>query len=151
MGRNGFLDFRRIDRFAEASVERNSIATPSVLKKVMNLSGGNQQKCLIAMWMGITPQIIIFDEPTRGVDIGARADIYQKLRDFAADGAGVIMISSDLPELIGMCDRILVIHHGRISGELDRADFSEERIMAFAAGIEYKPNSNGKENLVHYE
>ena len=145
-GRSGFLDGRRIDRFANEAVEQNSIATPSITKKLNNLSGGNQQKCLIAMWMGINPKVIIFDEPTRGVDVGARADIYQKLRDFAAAGAGVIMISSDLPELIGMCDRILVIHHGRISGEIDRSDFSEERIMAFSAGIEYRPTPNGKEN-----
>jgi ABC-type sugar transport system ATPase subunit len=144
--RSGFLDGRRIDRFANEAVEQNSIATPSITKKLMNLSGGNQQKCLIAMWMGINPQVIIFDEPTRGVDVGARAEIYQKLRDFAAAGTGVIMISSDLPELIGMCNRILVIHHGRISGEIDRPDFTEERIMALSAGIQYKPNSKGKEN-----
>ncbi len=85
---------------------------------MLNLSGGNQQKCLVAMWMGINPQVIIFDEPTRGVDVGARAEIYQKLREFAAAGVGIIMISSDLPELIGMCDRILVMHHGKIAGEV---------------------------------
>jgi ABC-type sugar transport system ATPase subunit len=145
-GRSGFLDGRRIDRFANEAVQQYLIATPSTAKKLTNLSGGNQQKCLIAMWMGIDPQVIIFDEPTRGVDVGARAEIYQKLRDFAAGGTGVIMISSDLPELIGMCDRILVIHNGRISGEIARPDFGEERIMALSAGIEFKPSPNGKEN-----
>jgi ABC-type sugar transport system ATPase subunit len=144
---SGFLDGRRIGRFADEVVRQYSIATPSISKKLTNLSGGNQQKCLIAMWMGIHPQVIIFDEPTRGVDVGARAEIYQKLRDFAAAGTGVIMISSDLPELIGMCDRILVVHHGKISGEIHRAAFTEERIMALSAGIQYRPNSNGKENL----
>ena len=144
-GRGGFLDAQRIDRFADDVIHTYSIATTSGGKKVNNLSGGNQQKCLIAMWMGIDPQVIIFDEPTRGVDVGARQEIYQKLRDFAAAGTGVIMISSDLPELIGMCDRILVVHHGMITGELRRAEFSEERIMALSAGIEYKPNGNGKE------
>ena len=143
--RAGFLDGRRIDRFANQAVKENSIATTSISKKLANLSGGNQQKCLIAMWLGINPKVLIFDEPTRGVDVGARAEIYQKLRDLAASGTGIIMISSDLPELIGMCDRILVVHHGRISGEVARKDFSEERIMALSAGIEYKPNSNGKE------
>ncbi len=143
--RGGFLDAQRIDRFADEVIKNYSIATTSGSKKVNNLSGGNQQKCLIAMWMGINPRVIIFDEPTRGVDVGARAEIYQKLRDFAAAGTGVIMISSDLPELIGMCDRILVIHNGMISGELGRDDFSEERIMALSAGIEYEPNGNGKE------
>jgi len=144
--RSGFLDGRRIDRFVREAVDSNFITTPSITKKVNNLSGGNQQKCLIAMWMGINPKVIIFDEPTRGVDVGARADIYQKLRDFAVGGTGVIMISSDLPELIGMCDRILVIHQGRVSGEVQRPDFSEERIMSLSAGIEYKPSPNGKEN-----
>jgi ABC-type sugar transport system ATPase subunit len=144
--RGGFLDGRRIDRFANEAVALNSISTPSINKKLNYLSGGNQQKCLIAMWMGIKPKVIIFDEPTRGVDVGARSDIYEKLRDFAAAGTGVIMISSDLPELIGMCDRILVIHHGKISGEIARPDFSEERIMAYSAGIEFRPSPNAKEN-----
>ena len=109
--------------------------TTSIYKKILNLSGGNQQKCLIAMWMGTNPKIIIFDEPTRGVDVGARSDIYQKLREFAEEGTGVIMISSDLPELIGMCDRIIVMHKGKIKGEVLRKEFSEEKIMAYAAGI----------------
>jgi ABC-type sugar transport system ATPase subunit len=85
--------------------------------------------------MGIEPEVIIFDEPTRGVDVGARAEIYQKLREFASLGAGIIMISSDLPELIGMCDRILVMHHGRITGEVLREEFSEELILSYAAGL----------------
>ncbi|MEA4906489.1 MAG: D-xylose ABC transporter ATP-binding protein, partial [Anaerolineaceae bacterium] len=104
-------------------------------KQVLKLSGGNQQKCLVAMWMGIQPQVILFDEPTRGVDIGARAEIYHKLREFSAAGTGVVMVSSDLPELIGMCDRIIVMHQGRITGELQREAFSEERILAYAAGV----------------
>lgn len=133
-----WLNSRKIESFVDKSIAQYSIVTPSITKKVVNLSGGNQQKCLIAMWMGIDPYVIIFDEPTRGVDVGARAEIYQKLRDFAKDGTGVIIISSDLPELIGMCDRILIMHKGRITSELSRQDFSEERIMAHAAGIEYK-------------
>lgn len=144
-GRSGFLDGRRIDQFAEQAVEQYSIATPSIAKKLINLSGGSQQKCLIAMWMGIAPRVLIFDEPTRGVDVGARAEIYQKLRAFAAAGTGIVMISSDLPELIGMCNRILVVHHGKISGEVNRSQFTEERIMALSAGIQYLPNSIGKE------
>lgn len=87
------------------------------------------------MWMSIEPEVIIFDEPTRGVDVGARAEIYQKLREFAAAGAGIIIISSDLPELIGMCDRLLVIHDGRISGEVTREQFDEKLILSYAAGI----------------
>jgi ABC-type sugar transport system ATPase subunit len=90
---------------------------------------------MIAMWMGIDPKVIIFDEPTRGVDVGARSEIYHKLRELAEAGTGIIMISSDLPELIGICDRILVIYQGQITGEVSRENFSEELIMAYAAGI----------------
>jgi len=129
------LNKRLIDKFANEMVEEFTIATPSISKKVLNLSGGNQQKCLVAMWIGIQPEVIIFDEPTRGVDVGARAEIYHKLREFAAKGTGIIMISSDLPELIGMCDRILIMHHGRIKGGVQRGNFSEELILRYAAGL----------------
>jgi ABC-type sugar transport system ATPase subunit len=131
----GFLNGRKVDQYATQKVEEFSIITPSISKKILNLSGGNQQKCLVAMWVGIRPEVIIFDEPTRGVDVGARAEIYQKLREFAAAGTGIIMISSDLPELIGMCDRILVMHQGRIEGEIHRQDFSEKLILSYAAGL----------------
>jgi ABC-type sugar transport system ATPase subunit len=132
----GFLPARQVDNFSNELVKRYDVVTTSIYKKILNLSGGNQQKCLIAMWMGTNPKIIIFDEPTRGVDVGARSEIYQKLRGFAEEGTGVIMISSDLPELIGMCDRIIVMHKGKIMGEVFRKDFSEEKIMAYAAGID---------------
>jgi ABC-type sugar transport system ATPase subunit len=138
----GFLDHSRAEKFAEESVRRFSIATPSISKKVLNLSGGNQQKCLVGMWMGIMPEVIIFDEPTRGVDVGARAEIYQKLREFAESGVGIILISSDLPELIGMCDRILVMHRGQIQGEVRREEFSEELILSYAAGLAGIPNQS---------
>lgn len=134
-GRNGFVDKNKLGRYALKKMNEYTIEAPSVSKKVMQLSGGNQQKCLVAMWMSIDPEVIIFDEPTRGVDVGARAEIYQILRGFAAAGAGIIMISSDLPELIGMCDRILVIHNGRISGEVTRNQFDEKLILTYAAGI----------------
>lgn len=130
-----FLNKRAADRFAKQQVQEHAIATPSIYKKVLNLSGGNQQKCLVAMWMGIRPEVIIFDEPTRGVDVGARAEIYQKLREFAAAGTGIIMISSDQPELIGMCNRILVMHQGQVKGEIQQQDFSEETILSYAAGL----------------
>ncbi|MEJ5202386.1 MAG: sugar ABC transporter ATP-binding protein [Anaerolineales bacterium] len=144
----GFLNTRQIDTFAEKSARDYSIVTPSLTKKMANLSGGNQQKCLIAMWMGINPQVILFDEPTRGVDVGARVEIYHKLRELARTGVGIIMISSDLPELIGMCDRIIVMHQGRITGELMREEFSEERIMACAAGLN---SHNAPEHALHPE
>jgi len=130
-----FLNKGKIARYAVEKVKEYSVATPSILKKVLNLSGGNQQKCLVAMWMGIQPEVIIFDEPTRGVDVGAKAEIYQKLREFASTGTGIIMVSSELPELIGMCDRILVMHYGKLTGEVKCEDFSEELILSFAAGL----------------
>ena len=141
--RVGFLNGRRIDDYASEKVKQYSIITSSNRAKVLNLSGGNQQKVLIAMWMGMKPEVILFDEPTRGVDVGARAEIYRILREFATAGAGVILISSDLPELIGMCDRIIVMHHGRMTGELTRDEFSEEKIMTYAAGLTLNDDKPG--------
>ena len=131
----GFLRGGEINDYARKTVNSFSIATPSILQKVRNLSGGNQQKVMVAEWIGIQPQVLICDEPTRGVDVGAKAEIYRILRELASTGTGIIMISSDLPELIGMCDRILVMHDGEISGEVRRKDFSEERILFYAAGL----------------
>ncbi len=133
--RFGFLVRSNINNDVANRIEQFDIATPSAAQKLLNLSGGNQQKAMIAMWMGIDPKVIIFDEPTRGVDVGARSEIYHMLRELAEAGTGIIMISSDLPELIGICDRILVIYQGQISGEVTRENFSEELIMAYAAGI----------------
>lgn len=101
-----------------------------------NLSGGNQQKVVVGKWLLANPKLVIFDEPTRGIDIGAKADIYLRIRELTRGGLGVIMASSELPELIGMCDRILVFHEGHISGELSREEFSEEAIMRLATSSE---------------
>ena len=133
--RFGFLVRKRISGDVDHRVEQFNIATPSINQKMLNLSGGNQQKSMIAMWMGIDPKVIFFDEPTRGVDVGARSEIYHKVRELSEKGTAIVIISSDLPELIGICDRILVIHQGQITGEVTREDFSEELIMAYAAGI----------------
>ena len=97
-----------------------------------NLSGGNQQKVVVGKWLLANPKLVIFDEPTRGIDVGAKAEIYLRIRELTHRGVGVIMASSELPELIGMCDRILVFHEGRVAGELVRKDFSEEVIMRLA-------------------
>jgi ribose transport system ATP-binding protein len=131
----GLVKKRLVEQSALQKVNEFSIATPSINKKIFNLSGGNQQKCLVAMWMTIVPKVIIFDEPTRGVDVGARVEIYNKLQEFASRGTGIVMISSDLSELIGMCDRILVMHQGILQGEVLRNDFSDELILSYAAGI----------------
>jgi ABC-type sugar transport system ATPase subunit len=144
-GSAGFVDRKKRNIYASRIMSEFSIDSPTITKKILHLSGGNQQKCLVSMWMSIDPEIIIFDEPTRGVDVGARAEIYQKLREFANGGAGILMISSDLPELIGMCDRILVIHHGRINGEVKKEDFDEKLILSYAAGINPIPVNTEKQ------
>ena len=100
--------------------------------KIANLSGGNQQKVILAKWLLCDPDILITDEPTRGIDVGAKREIYELMNTFAAKGKGIIMISSELPELIGICDRIYVVSEGRIAGMLSRSEFSQESIMQLA-------------------
>ena len=98
-------------------------------QKVVNLSGGNQQKVVLSKWLFADPQVLILDEPTRGIDVGAKFEIYGIMNDLAAQGRGVVMISSEMPELLGMCDRIYVMNEGRIVGELARGEASQEKIM----------------------
>jgi ribose transport system ATP-binding protein len=99
-----------------------------------NLSGGNQQKVVLAKWLTFAPRVLIFDEPTRGIDVGAKAEIYELIRKLAADGVSVIVISSEMEEVLGISDRIAVMHEGRLTGVLDRAQFSEEAVMRLATG-----------------
>ncbi len=119
---------------AEQSVQRLSISTPSIEQEVRRLSGGNQQKTLIAKWLAIKPKILIVDEPTRGIDVGAKREIHFLLRSLANAGVGIIVISSELPEILGMCDRILVMHEGAIVGEFQAEEATEEKIMRVASG-----------------
>jgi ribose transport system ATP-binding protein len=117
---------------AEELVTELDIKTPSVDQLVGNLSGGNQQKVVIAKWLFRRAEVLICDEPTRGIDVGARFEIYELLWRLAAAGKGIVLVSSDLPELMGICHRILVFSNGRITGDLPRAEFSQERILACA-------------------
>jgi ABC-type sugar transport system ATPase subunit len=117
---------------AQVYIQRLNIQTPSPNKKVGSLSGGNQQKVILARWLAIEPRILIADEPTRGIDVGAKVEIYNLLHHLAAQGVGILLISSEMPEIIGMSDRILVMHEGRITGELSRAEATEENIMVLA-------------------
>ncbi|MDO4269858.1 MAG: sugar ABC transporter ATP-binding protein [Eubacteriales bacterium] len=117
-------------------IKKLNIKTPSGDQIVGNLSGGNQQKVVIAKWLLNDPDIIILDEPTRGIDVGAKRDIYLLLGKLVQQGKAVVMISSEIPELMGVCDRIMVMCEGNLSGEVKRADFSQERIMALASAIE---------------
>jgi ribose transport system ATP-binding protein len=110
-------------------VERLTIRTPSSDTRIQDLSGGNQQKVIFAKWLNAECRILLIDEPTRGVDVGAKREIYVLLRSLAERGVAIVMVSSELPEILGMSDRILVMRDGRIAAELDRADASEERIM----------------------
>ena len=125
----GVLDKRRESRVAEDYRKQLAIRTPGVLQKVVNLSGGNQQKVVLAKWLFTDPQVLILDEPTRGIDVGAKFEIYTIMKELAEQGRSIVMISSEMPELLGMCDRIYVMNEGRIVGELTRAEASQEKIM----------------------
>jgi len=118
------------------AVKAINIKTPTPEMRAANLSGGNQQKVALAKWLAFSPRVLIFDEPTRGIDVGAKAEIYQLIRKLAADGVAVIVISSEMEEVLGISDRIAVMHEGRLTGILDRAQFSEEAVMHLATGTE---------------
>ncbi len=111
-----------------------AIKTPSIEQTVQNLSGGNQQKVVLAKWLFTGSKVLLFDEPTRGIDVGAKSEIYKLMNELAAEGVAIVMISSELPEILGMSDRILVMHEGRITGELARAEATQEKIMHLATG-----------------
>lgn len=129
-----WLDFAKEAAVANQFVERLGIKTDSVESPVGNLSGGNQQKVVLARWMATEPRIIILDEPTQGVDVGAKAEIHRLMGDLVEHGVGILMISSELPEVLGMSDRIYVMHAGRIAGLLERSEATPERIMELAIG-----------------
>ena len=116
--------------------EKMNVKTPTLETTIQSLSGGNQQKVLLAKWMMRDPDVLILDEPTRGIDVGAKYEIYKLVIEMAKEGKGVIMVSSELPELIGMCDRIYIMNQGKITGELTRNGFSQEAIMRFATGTQ---------------
>ena len=128
--KNGVIDRDKELAVAEDYRVKLRTKTPSVQQNVGNLSGGNQQKVLLAKWMYADPDILILDEPTRGIDVGAKFEIYCIINDLIAEGKSVIMISSELPEVLGMCDRIYVLNEGRIVGEFDKDEASQEKIMA---------------------
>mgnify|MGYP002713165900 CR=1 FL=1 len=127
---NSIINEAEETRVAEGYRQAMNIRTPSVFQKVVNLSGGNQQKVVLSKWLFAGPQVLILDEPTRGIDVGAKFEIYNIINDLSAEGKGVIMISSEMPELLGMCDRIYVLNEGQVVGELAAEDASQERIMS---------------------
>lgn len=132
ISRNGLIMRRAQDDHSQRLVRELRIKTPSIHQAVRTFSGGNQQKVVIAKWLFRGPKVLIFDEPTRGIDVGAKAEIYELLWKFAAQGKGVLVVSSDLPELMGICHRIIVFSDGKISGEIVREQFDESRILSLA-------------------
>jgi ribose transport system ATP-binding protein len=130
----GLISGAREDYIATKQVEALRVKTPSIEQQVLNLSGGNQQKVVLGKWLALQPKVLIFDEPTRGIDVGAKADIYKLMRDLAENGCVIIMISSEMEEVMGVSDRIAVMHEGRITGILDKTEFTEEKIMTLAVG-----------------
>ena len=137
----GFMSAARERQMAARFVDRLRIRTPSLQETTYNLSGGNQQKVMLAKWLAIGPKVLIVDEPTRGIDVGAKAEVHALLRELARSGVAVLMISSELPEILGASDRILVMYEGRITGTLTAAEATEEKIMFLAAGRETSPDT----------
>jgi ribose transport system ATP-binding protein len=132
----GLIDFQAERRVAGDTCTRLNVKAPSIETRVSNLSGGNQQKVVLAKWLSLSPKVLIFDEPTRGIDVGAKAEIYQLMRGLAQSGVAIIMISSDMEEVLGESDRVAVMHEGSITGVLARSECSEEAIMRLAVGHE---------------
>lgn len=130
VSRGGVINEHEETQVSEKYRDAMNIRTPSVFQRVVNLSGGNQQKVVLSKWLFAGPQVLILDEPTRGIDVGAKFEIYGIINELAAEGKGVVMISSEMPELLGMCDRIYVMNEGELVGELTAEEASQERIMS---------------------
>ena len=131
-----FLNEKKERKDAAEMIEKMRIRTPSDRQIVQFLSGGNQQKVVIGKWMAMKPKLLLLDEPTRGIDVGAKEEIYRLMESLASEGMGVLFVSSEMEEVLGMSDRVLVMHEGRITGELSRSQLSEEAIMQLATGQE---------------
>lgn len=130
----GIISSQKEKAFVDALIKRLQIKTHTSDTAAGNLSGGNQQKVVIAKWVGIGPRLLILDEPTRGVDVGAKREIYQLMNELTGHGVAIIMVSSELPEVLGMSDRIVVVHEGHITGQLSKDEATQEKIMTLATG-----------------
>lgn len=134
LSRFGFLLYRQIDQWARGAIKQLNIRASSLEQRAQNLSGGNQQKAVIARWLALNPQILILDEPTRGIDVSSKAEIHNLMGELATKGMAILMISSELPEIIGVSDRILVMREGRLTAEFSRAEATQDCIMQAATG-----------------
>jgi len=130
LSRGGVVRERAVHKLVGRYIDKLRIRTPGPLQRVMNLSGGNQQKVVLAKWLATNPKVLIMDEPTRGIDVGAKAEIYAIMNDLVQEGVGIIMISSEMPEVLAMSDRILTMREGRMTGLLERSEATQEKIMA---------------------
>ena len=135
------LDDNKIEKLVQDNVAKLSIKTPSSKTQIQSLSGGNQQKVLIARWLANDPDVFIMDEPTRGIDVGAKYEIYCIIAEMAKQGKSIIMISSEMSEIIGMSNRVMVMCDGRITGFIDGKDATQENIMALATQFETAPDA----------
>jgi ribose transport system ATP-binding protein len=149
LGRNasaGVLDFGKLTERANAEVRALRIRTASLKQRAVGLSGGNQQKLLLARWLEINPKVLVLDEPTRGVDVGAKAEIYALIQQLLDKGMVVLFISSELPEIVGVCDRVLVMREGAITGEVGGTtgiEITQQNIMKFATDVTRSASGNG--------
>ncbi len=142
----GLIRARKRASFVQKYFSKLKIKARSENQRVSELSGGNQQKVVLSKWLATEPKVLIVDEPTRGVDVGAKAEIYSILNELAKSGIAVLMVSSELTEIINMCDRAYVVHEGRITGELYRSDFSQDKIMYYATGGSHGADKNQRRN-----
>jgi ABC-type sugar transport system ATPase subunit len=130
----GFLDVRREGEMARKVMDQFAIIAPSCDSPIVQLSGGNQQKVVLARWFSMAPDVLVLAEPTRGIDVGAKSEVYRFIQDMAEVGTGTVLISSEMPEILGLADRILVMFRGTIVGELDGSTATEEEITHLALG-----------------
>lgn len=128
------IDRKKQNDYASKQINAMGIKTPSMFQKVKNLSGGNQQKVVLGRWLGASPEILIFDEPTRGIDVGAKAEIYKLMTQLVEEGKSIIMISSEMSELLGMSDRLVILSKGRYTGSLEREEFTQETVLKYSSG-----------------
>jgi L-arabinose transport system ATP-binding protein len=143
---------RRLERrIVRHYVERLRVRTPSLDQEVGKLSGGNQQKVVLARWLAAKPKVLILDEPTRGVDVGAKAELYRLVDELANDGLGILLISSELPEILGLADRIYVMQNGRITGELPGPGTTEEQVLGLAMADHLSDTVRAQQAVVEAE
>jgi ABC-type sugar transport system ATPase subunit len=135
MNKLGLIKDRQVKKVCDDFVKKVQVKTPSLQQRVENLSGGNQQKVLVSRWLMTSPEILFLDEPTRGIDVGAKSEIHRLITKLAGEGKSIVMVSSELPEVMGMSDRIMIMHEGQVTGIVDnRDDLTQEELMTYATG-----------------